>query len=81
MPGVVKNDGRVGVVPKKDGHQGRDELMAQRVPGGGDLQQRQHQHVWTVFDGEPKELLDLLVLAQLREPEQTLHQIQTLPVE
>lgn len=65
MPGVVKNDGRVGVVAKKDGHQGGDELMAQSVPGGGDLQQRQHQHVWAVLDGEAKELLHLLILAHL----------------
>lgn len=80
VPGVVQNDGRVGMVAKEDGHQGGDELMAQRVPGRGDLQQRQDQHVWTVFDGESKELLHLLVLAHLGEPEQTLHQIQTLPV-
>lgn len=65
MPGVVKDDGRVGVVSKKDGHEGGDELVAQRVPGGGDLQQRQYQHVWAVFDGEAKELLHLLVLAHL----------------
>lgn len=40
VPGVVKDDGRVGVVAQKDGHEGGDELMAQCVPGGGDLQQR-----------------------------------------
>lgn len=81
MPGVVQNDGRVGMVAKEDGHQGGDELVAQRVPGRGDLQQCQHQHVWTVFDGEAEELLHLLVLAHLGEPEQTLHQVQTLPGE
>lgn len=81
MPGVVQNDGRVGMVAKEDGHQGGDELVAQRVPGRGDLQQCQYQHVWTVLDGKSKELLHLLVLAHLREPEQTLHQVQTLPVE
>lgn len=53
--------------------------MAQRVPGGGDLQQCQHQHVRAVFDWEAKELLDLLVLADLRQPQETLHQVQTFP--
>lgn len=49
------------------------------MPGGGDLQQRQHQHVRAVFDWEAKELLDLLVLAHLRQPQETFHQVQAFP--
>lgn len=80
MPRVVQDNGRVRVVAQEDGHEGRDELMAQCVPGGGDLQQCQHQHVWAVFDWETKQLLHLLILAHLRQPKQTLHQVQTFPV-
>lgn len=65
MPGIVQDNGRVGVVAQKDGHEGRDELMAQCVPGGGDLQQCQHQHVWAVLDWKAEKLLDLLILANL----------------
>lgn len=54
--------------------------MAQRVPGCADLQQCQHQHVRTVLDGEAEKLFDLLVLAHLRQSQQTLHQVQALPV-
>lgn len=54
--------------------------MAQRVPGCADLQQGQHQHVWTVLDGEAEELFHLFVLAHLRQSQQTLHQVQALPV-
>lgn len=68
------------MVAQKYRHQGGDELVAQRVPGGGDLQQCQHQHVWAVLDGKGKQLLDLLVLAHFRQPEQALHQVQAFPV-
>lgn len=54
--------------------------MAQCVPGGGDLQQRQHQHVWAVLDWEAKQLLHLLILAHLRQPKQAFHQVQAFPV-
>lgn len=37
MPGIVQDDGGVGVVAQKDGHEGGDELMTQGVPGGADL--------------------------------------------
>lgn len=80
MPGIVQNNGRVRVVAQKDGHQGRDELMTQCVPGGGDLQQCQHQHVWAVLDWEAEQLLHLLILAHLRQPKQALHQVETFPV-
>lgn len=80
MPGVVQDDGRVGVVAQEDGHEGGDELVAQRVPGGADLQQGQHQHVGAVLDGEAEQLLHLLILAHLRQPQQALHQVQALPV-
>lgn len=79
VPRVVQDDSRVGVVPQENGHQSGDELVAQGVPGGVDLQQGQHQHVRTVLDGEAEELLDLLVLPHLCEPEQRLNQIQALP--
>lgn len=75
MPGVVQDDGRVGMVPQEDGHEGGDELVAQRVPGCADLQQGQHQHVWAVLDGKAEELLHLVILAHLRQPQQTLHQV------
>lgn len=81
MPGIVQDDGRVRVVSQEDGHEGRDQLMAQRVPGRTDLKQCQHQHVWAVLDGKAEELLHLVVLAHLRQPQQTLHQVKTLPVE
>lgn len=55
--------------------------MAQRVPGCADLQQCQHQHVRTVLDGEAEKLFHLLILAHLRQSQQTLHQVQALPVE
>lgn len=80
VPRVVQDDGGVGVVAQEDGHEGGDELMAQGVPRGADLQQCQHQHVRTVFDGETEELLHLLVLAHLREAQEALHQVQALPV-
>lgn len=32
-----------------------------------------------MFYGEAKELLDLLVLAHLRQPQETFHQVQTFP--
>lgn len=54
--------------------------MAQSVPGGGDLQQCQNQHIWAVLDWETKQLLHLLILAHLRQAKQTFHQVQTLPV-
>lgn len=54
--------------------------MAQCVPGGGDLQQCQHQHVWAVLDWETKQLLHLLILADLRQPKQAFHQVQAFPV-
>jgi len=69
VPGIVQDDGRVGVVAQEDGHEGGDELMAKRVPGGGDLQQRQHQHVRTVLDGEAEQLLHRLILAHLWQSE------------
>lgn len=34
-----------------------------------------------MLDGEAEQLLDLLVLAHLRQPQQALHQVQTLPEE
>lgn len=68
VPRIVQDDGGVGVVAQENGHEGGDELVAQGVPGGADLQQRQHKHVGTVLDGEAEKLLDLLVLAHLREP-------------
>ncbi len=42
MPGIVQDDGRVGVVAQEDGHEGGDELMTQGVPGGADLQKCQY---------------------------------------
>lgn len=80
MPGVVQNNGRIGVVAQKDGHEGRNKLVTQCVPGGGDLQQRQHQHVRAVLDREAEQLLHLIVLAHLRQPEQALDQVQAFPV-
>lgn len=80
MPGIVQNDGRVGMVAQEDRHQGRDELMAQCVPGGGDLQQCQHQHIWAVLDWEAEKLLHLIVLPHLREPQKAFHQVKTFPV-
>lgn len=68
------------MVAQEDGHERGDELMAQCVPGRADLQQRQHQHVGTVLDGEAEKLLHLLVLAHLRQSQQTLHKVQALPV-
>lgn len=68
------------MVAQEGGHQGGDELMAQRVPGGGDLQQRQHQHVRAVLDWEAEQLLHLLVLSHLRESQKAFHQVQTFPV-
>lgn len=68
------------MVAQEDGHECGDELMAQLVPGCADLQQCQHQHVRTVFDGEAEELLHLLILAHLRQSQQTLYQVQALPV-
>lgn len=68
------------MVAQEDGHERGDELMAQCVPGRADLQQRQHQHVRTVLDGEAEKLLHLLVLAHLRQSQQTLHEVQALPV-
>lgn len=38
MPGIVQDNGGVGVISQKDGHQGGDELVAQCVPRGGNLQ-------------------------------------------
>lgn len=69
------------MVAQEDGHERGDELMAQCVPGCADLQQCQHQHVWTVLDGEAEKLLHLLILARLRQSQQTLHEVQALPVE
>lgn len=54
--------------------------MAQCVPGGGDLQQCQNQHVWAVLDWEAEKLLHLFVLPNLRESEKAFHQVQALPV-
>lgn len=47
--------------------------MTQGVPGGADLQQRQHQHVWAVLDGEAKELLHLFIMPNFREAQEALH--------
>ena len=69
MPGIVQDDGRVGVVAQEDRHEGGNELMAKCVPGRGDLQQCQNQHVWAVLDGEAEQLLHRLILADLRQPE------------
>lgn len=68
------------MVAQEDWHEGGDELVAQGVPGGAYLQQRQHQHVGTVLDGEAEELLYLLVLAHLRKAQEAFHQVQALPV-
>lgn len=76
----MQDDGRVGMVAQEDGHEGRDELVPQGVPRRGDLQQRQHQHIGAVLDGEAEELLHWLVLTHLRQAQQALHQVQTLPV-
>lgn len=66
MPGIVQDDSGVGVVAQKDGHEGGDELMTQRVPGCADLQQGQHQHVRAVLDGETEELFHLFIMPNFR---------------
>lgn len=81
MPGIVQDDRRVRVIAQEDGHEGGDELMTQGVPGGADLQERQHQHVWAVLDGEAEKLLHLFIMPNFREAQKALHKVQALPVD